>query len=402
MMAADFIKRYRLDPVYIDGQRCIEALMKDMKSGLEGLGTIPMNPSYLSLDITPRHGVPCCIMDAGGTNLRTASAVFQDDGQCILSDFSKTSMLGMEQELSFREFYNQLAAYAHRTGHPELVGFCFSYNVEHNRNLDGILQSWCKEIRVPDAVGKPVGQSLCNAIGAECQKVHVVNDSTAALLGAHHRSNSVSIGVILGTGINICYGEKCKNIPKVPENLLSESMIISTEIGEFQGIPKTIFDASVIAESDEPEMAHAEKQCSGAYLGNLISKAWAQAAEEGILDISFRKGASLPEISSYLSGQECAIPPCPSAKIIAQTMIHRAAKIAAILTAGVILFRHRAGDVCTMVIEGSQFDKLTGFAAAYTAELASLLKPYQIGFQIFQAENNCLIGAALAAFAEPM
>ena len=72
---------------------------------------------------------------------------------------------------------------------------------------------------------------------------------------------------------------------------------------------------------------------------------------------------------------------------------------AAILTAGVILLRQKSGTCCTMVIEGSQYQKLTGFAPAYEAELQKLLDPEHISFTIVQTENSCLIGAALTAFA---
>lgn len=401
-MAADFIKHYRLDPGLIDGNHCVNALIHAMKQGLEQTGNIPMNPSYLSLDIQPTRDIPCCIIDAGGTNLRVGSAMFSADGKCTVSNIFKTPMLGLEYPLTCHDFYEKLAEKVYCSGHTERIGFCFSYNVEHNRSLDGILQSWCKEIRIPEAVGMPVGQSLRNAIGPNCEKVHVVNDSVAALLGGHYRNKDVTVGVILGTGINICYSEYCKNILKVPKDLLSDSMIISTEIGEFQGIPKTVFDEAVIAESDEPNMAHAEKQCSGAYLGDLISKAWIQAAEEGILNPVFCSSVTLPQISNYLEGTEATLPDCPAAKKITWTMICRAAKIAAILTAGVVLFRHSAGEVCTMVIEGSQFDKLTGFRDAYTSELDTLLTPHRVSYKIVQSENNCLVGAALSAFAKPM
>lgn len=401
-MPADFIKRYQLDPEIIDGQKAVSRLMAAMKLGLEGKGNIPMNPSYLSLDTHPLAGVPCCVMDAGGTNLRTASAVFQDNGQCVISDLSKTAMLAMDQELSHQEFYSKLAEYARAAGHSQRIGFCFSYNVEHQRTLDGILQSWCKEIRVPEAVGQPVGASLRKAIGDDCQTVHVVNDSTAALLGAHHQNQNISVGVILGTGINICYSEKCAHIAKIPDDLRCDTMIISTEIGEFKALPKSVFEQAVIDESDEPDMAHAEKQCSGAYLGDVISKAWHAAVQEGLLEACFSGPVTLPMISNYLLGDCSQLPDSSCAKQIASTLIRRAAKIAAILTAGVVLLSHEPGQHCTMVIEGSQYEKLTGFAAHYRKELTALLAPCQITYDIVQTEGSCLLGAALAAFAEPM
>ena len=397
-----FIETNQLHPSSIDGPACLNQLLRQMELGLAGQGNIPMIPSYLPLEIPPAAGEDCCVLDAGGTNLRYARAVFHADGSCTLQGLHKTAMPGTQGELTAQEFYRTLADYAKHTGSAHRVGFCFSYAVEQERNLDGTLLAWCKEVRVPDAPGKPVGASLRQAIGPECESVRVLNDSTAALLGAHSQDSQISLGLILGTGINICYEERCRNIPKVPVDLKKDAMIISTEIGEFQGFPKTPFDDAVITASDEPELAHAEKQCAGAYLGDLISLAWQSAAREGLIAPAFAVPASLPQISDCLAGVEGVFPEDPAAKKLAGTMIHRAAKIAAVLTAGPILRSCPEGTHCAMVIEGSQFHKLTGFAQSFLQELEELLRPYEIRVSIKTVENSCLIGAALAAFAEPM
>ena len=396
-----FIEKYGLSPDNVDGPGCLNTLLEQMSDGLAGQGNIPMIPSYLSLDTRPDIGVPCCVMDAGGTNLRIARAEFQAQGDCALTGLTRVPMPGTQGELSADEFYRALAQHGRITGSPERIGLCFSYNVMLERNLDGILQGWCKEVRVPDAPGKAVGASLANAIGPECHYVRVLNDSTAALLGAHYQNPQVTLGLILGTGINICYAEPCRQIPKVPQDLAANSMIISTEIGEFDGFPKTDFDAAVIAASDEPELAHAEKQCAGAYLGQVISKAWQAAAEEGLLPSEFLHPAELPLISDYLADTPVSLPKNSNAAELARTLIHRAAKIAAILTAGPIL-RSKPKDSCTLVIEGSQFHRLTGFGSYFQQELDALLIPYRISCTIATVENSCLLGAALAAFAQPM
>jgi hexokinase len=311
-------------------------------------------------------------------------------------------MPGTKGELTFEEFYGQLANFIQDSGCTEQVGLCFSFNVLLERNLDGILHSWCKEVRVPEAVGKRVGASVREALGTGCKSVRVLNDSTAALLGAHHMDPGIRVGLILGTGVNVCYPERCDAIPKEEKDLGADNMIICTESGEFRGMPKTAFDLQVIAASDEPEMAHAEKQCSGAYLGDLISAAWQAAAREGILEDGFQTVYTLPQISDYLAGAETSIPESEDAKAIARTMVHRAAKVAAILTAGPALRSCKAGETCTIVIEGSQYSRLTGFGDCFRQELEALLQPHGIGYAITQVENSCLLGAALAAFAEPM
>ena len=361
-----------------------------------------MIPSYLSFDIHPIAHSPCCAVDAGGTNLRTAQAVFSPDGKCQLRDIHKTHMPGTKEVLSCDAFYDRLAAYVKNSGVTERVGLCFSYNVILNRHLDGILHSWCKEVQVPDAPGKPVGASLQQAVGENCKHICVLNDSVAALLGGHSYDANVTLGLILGTGINICYSEQRDNIPKLPPDIQSDSMIISTEIGEFDGFPKSTFDDAVIKASNEPEMAHAEKQCASAYLGEVIQLAWQAAARARLIPECFLHPISLPEISSFLTKSSPSLPYDSGAAEIAATIIHRAAKIAAILTAGPLLKSCRSGSQCTMIIEGSQYWKLTGFAQCFDHELKEILSPYNIPFSVVKVDNSCLLGAALAAYANPM
>ena len=402
MRIRDFIETHNLSAHGIDPQSCLAQLLEEMALGLGGCGKLPMIPSYLPLDIQPSPEVPCCVMDAGGTNLRVARAVFSPEGTCRLEDIQKTAMPGTYGELSFDAFYNTLAAHARQTLAAERVGLCFSYNVILNRHLDGILDSWCKEVQVPDAPGKPVGASLQQAIGEDCRQICVLNDSVAALLGGRSHDPEVTLGLILGTGINICYCEQTRQIPKLPPDITSDSMIISTEIGEFDGFPKSTFDRAVIRDSDEPEMAHAEKQCAGAYLGQSIGLAWQAAARDGLIADAFLRPVTLPEISDYLGGASSSLPDDPGAVEIAVTMVHRAAKIAAILTAGAILKSGSAPRNCAMIIEGSQYWKLTGFAKWFDQELDAILAPYGIRISVTRVENSCLLGAALAAFASPM
>lgn len=402
MGVAEFIAKYDLSPERIDGVSCLKQLLEDMALGLAGKGNIPMIPSYLTPDISPAQGVDCCVLDAGGTNLRVAKARFDEAGECVFSHSVKTPMPGTQGELSAATFYEELASYVRSTGCPERVGLCFSYNVSIQRNLDGILDAWCKEVRVPDAPGKPVGSSLRRAIGADCGSVRVLNDSTAALLGAHGTDPDITVALILGTGINTCYVEQCREISKIPDDLRADSMIISTEIGEFRGIPQNLFEKAVIAASDDPALAHAEKQCAGAYLGHIICLAWQEAAKQKLLPSEFEKQVTLPQISDYLAENCSSIPDDLAAKEIARTMIHRAAKIAAILAVGTILRACREGAGCAMVIEGSQYEKLTGFGDCFRRELENLLAPKGISARIVRVENSCLIGAALAAFAETM
>lgn len=395
MKVAEFMMKHGAAAELIFGPESLTALQTAMDRGLAGKGNIPMLPSYLSGDIQVPEGAACAVLDAGGTNYRTALARYEA-GKWELSGLQVRPMPGTEGELDFSGFYEALAAPVRELGVCDRVGFCFSYNVTINRGLDGKLDFWCKEVRAPECVGRPVGASLKNVLGSTCSRVHVLNDSVAAMLGA----GDVQVGVILGTGINVCYSEKCGRISKITEELNADTMIISTEIGEFDGIPVSDFEQAVIDASDAPDSARAEKQCSGGYLGAVISRAWAAAAEEGLLPDSFREGnCDLASVSQILAGAaEHTLP--EEALEIARIAISRAAKIGAILCAAPILRTEMKNP--KVAVEGSQYWKLTGFQDAFHRELDELLKPYHVAYEIVRSENACLTGAARAAFAEPM
>ena len=89
-----FIETYQLAPECIEGPGCLDTLLEQMAEGLAGRGNIPMIPSYLSLDTQPEIGVPCCVLDAGGTNLRVARAEFQSPNNCSLSNITRVPMPG--------------------------------------------------------------------------------------------------------------------------------------------------------------------------------------------------------------------------------------------------------------------------------------------------------------------
>ena len=387
MTVTEFMERHGADHHAIDGRSCLRALLHQMDEGLAGRGPIPMLPSYLNTDIPVPLGAVCAVLDAGGTNLRTARARW-DGSRWALEGLRKQAMPGTGGMLSFDAFYAALAAPVQDLGAFDRVGFCFSYNVSLDRSLDGPLDFWCKEVQVPEAVGRPVGASLAKALGGG--SVHVLNDSVAAMLGAE----DVQVGVILGTGVNVCYLERCDAIGKVPGDLRAGSMIISTEVGEFGGFPRSEFEESAIAASDAPDSAPAEKQCSGGYLGDVIAAAWAAAREEGLLDTV--PAPDLGSVSRLLTDD-----PHSTAAQIAAAAIHRAAKIAAVLCAGPILRAARDTTTVRVAVEGSQYWRLTGFREAFHQELEALL-PEGIACRIVRSENACLIGAARAAWAEVM
>lgn len=402
MSVSDFLLNHNLSAGQICAANCLERLLKDMELGLRGEGNIPMIPSYLSASIAAPEDRSCCVLDAGGTNLRAGRAIFDARGNCRIENLTRVPMPGTQAPMGKEEFYAGVARLAQSTGAAERIGFCFSYNVLVEPTLDGVLLGWCKEVQIPDAVGHPVGALLKSALGDGCRSVHVLNDSVAAMLGASTPERTVQVGIILGTGINVCYEEKSSAILKIEAGHRS-SMIISTEVGEFDGFPKSDLDLALFQLTEDPRLAHGEKQCAGGYLGDLICLAWRQAAVEGLLEESFLDiQCSLPQISAMLEGEDSGIPRSEDARRIAEALIHRAAKIAAVLCAGPVLRCTENGGRVTIAVEGSQFYKLFGFRKHFQQELEGLLQDRGISFEFVHSENACLKGAALAAFSQPV
>lgn len=395
-MIHEFLNRHGALPEQICGREAVDLLLTAMEEGLAGRGNIPMLPAFLPPLISAPRNESCCVVDAGGTNLRIAPARFDEEGRCNVGAFRKQPMPGSLGRVSRDEFFQGLAQAIKECGETERIGFCFSYNVDMDADLDGRLIAWCKEIDAPEVVGVRVGAALRQAMGKDC-RVHVLNDSVAAMLGA---AEPVKVGIILGTGVNVCYPESCGNITKLKKRY-KDSMIISTEVGEFSGIDASTFDEAVIASTDDPTLARAEKQCAGGYLGDTICHCWCQAAREGLLPESFLEAVwSLAEISGYLAGEQTSIPEDENAKELASALIQRSAKIAAILCAGPILRCSEPGEEVPAAVEGSQYWLLSGFRDAFHQAMEALLPDRKV--RIIKTENACLRGAALAAFAEPM
>ena len=83
MTALEFMARWGADAGAIDGKACLQALSRQMDEGLAGRGKIPMLPSDLSTKIAVPEGAVCAVLVAGGTNLRTARAVW-DGNACLI------------------------------------------------------------------------------------------------------------------------------------------------------------------------------------------------------------------------------------------------------------------------------------------------------------------------------
>ena len=291
--AARFLARHGMDAGGMDFSALRALWLDAMERGLRGeAGTMHMLPAFVRPDCESRDGDPVLVMDAGGTNLRTALVRLTPGGMETLY-FSKTAMPGSRGPLTADEFFTMLARQllpvADRAPRACL---CFSYPCRIRPDGDGELIGLCKELQVTGAEGALVCARLeaaLQALGAPgARRWRLINDTVAALLGAVAMAPAGRyggfIGFILGTGVNLSYGEPASRITKSPEAMRQDGrMAVNTESGCFSGLPQGSVDRALDAASSLPGDHLAEKMISGGYLPDILYGTLQTAEHEGLL-----------------------------------------------------------------------------------------------------------------------
>lgn len=413
----DFLKKYQMTSSDIDTKSTLNVFNEEIIKGLEidapvSVCSIPMIATFLNPNIDIRKNEKVIVVDAGGTNLRVGIAYF-DGKNWQLDKVREDKMPGIDREYSSEEFFNYIA----KRMEPLLdearnIGFCFSYRVKMNKDLDGSLIAWAKEIKAKEVVGKYVGRELLAAIKKYSnveREIVVLNDTTAVLLGGmtldKEKKYQKYIGAIYGTGFNCCYMEDVKNIKKI-NDVNQEMMIINTETGNFKGFKRGEFDNELNNESSIINEALTEKMSSGRYLATLIYKATVKAIEEGLLDKNTKlpdfSDFDLPLVSKYLANINDDLTKCFTSlqdveifKDICFSLIDRASKVVA-TTISAFAIKSNVKEI-GIIIEGSTFYKLPTFKDLFNKYLKEILSQYDISYELFDGRDKILIGAALAS-----
>ena len=268
----------------IDRQGMISTFLGEMEKGLKGEeSSLRMIPAYVGVNGKIPSGSKAAVLDAGGTNFRSAVVSIPPR----VEDRVNQPMPGSRDEVSEEEFYQAFAAELKRVAPKATVdkfGWCFSYNADVTPELDARLNCWTKGIKAPAIVGQYVGAELLKRMGGG--SVAIVNDTVATLLAAKavegDRTYSSYIGFILGTGTNTAYVERNSNITKVAGLDRSGSMIINAESGSFDKLERSKFDLAMDAKQMDPGHNPLEKMIAGGYLGAVGLEVYKAAAKEGM------------------------------------------------------------------------------------------------------------------------
>lgn len=412
MTANDFLKLHKQSADNIDVAGSLAEFHKQMQLGLSGqTGSLPMIPTYLmNVDRSKiKTGEKNILIDAGGTNFRSAIGYFDEQGSVHIDNLRKTIMPASDRFLTKAEFYSTIAGNISRLlPHAKNIGFCFSYQVDMGKDVDGTVVMFSKEVKAPEVVGTKVGQETlvaCKEYSDTERKIAILNDTVATLLGGMANTSeqfSAYLGYIYGTGTNVCYIENTANITKV-KDLPAGNMLVNTECGNFDGFVQGDFDKVTIARTAVPDKQLFEKMTSGKYLADIIYEAFRQAQAEGAFSgEAALQPFTLKDVSDFLSGSEfygmfTNEQDVAFATEICYELIRRAALLGAIANSALAIASCQDKSLpVAIVCEGTTFNKLPNYRKYFEEYLSAILGSRGISYKILQGEELNLIGTLMA------
>ena len=241
--------RHGMNADRVELERYSKAFCECMERGLgENQEKVPMIPTYLRLAGQLPKNKKAAVIDAGGTNYRTALISFGDRG-CSIENIERSPMPGTLLPAHWSDFIKRTAsAIEPLLSETDLIGFCFSYPAEVTPDIDSRVLGLTKQVKLLGAQGRLLGADLNTELerrGLGKKKIVVLNDTPATLLGGSAMLDRECyggfIGMVAGTGTNTC----CM----LPERRISKlglhgggKMLVNLESGSFDGFPRGDFD----------------------------------------------------------------------------------------------------------------------------------------------------------------
>ena len=426
--AITFLNKYGMDSASTDLKQTVNLFMGEMEKGLAGPSSIAMFPTFLETDNPIPVGKKVVVIDAGGTNLRTALVSFDRNYKPVIENFKKYPMPGTGGAVSKDEFFGTLADYiADLVPRGEKIGFCFSYPTVMYPNKDGRLTKFSKEVECPDVHGEMIGENLLATLKkkgvGENPEIVILNDTVATLLTGMisfpEQSFSGYIGYIFGTGINGCYVESNGAILKQEGLDPEHSQVINTECGSFGLPPQGDIDKALDAGTNNPGSYLLEKMTSGGYLGLVVTRTLEQALKDGLFSdkasaaIESAGRLSTKDADDYIHNphngdnvlvkvlEGCSDEDRELLFHIIDDLTNRAARLAASALSGIVLKSGKglsALEPLCLTVDGTTFYVSYHFKSRFEQYMREILSgEWQRYFEITRVDDAPLLGAAIAA-----
>lgn len=412
--SAEFMVRHGMNADRVELDTYSRAVYEMMQSGLkEKQEAVPMIPTYLRGEKQVPRDRKVAVIDAGGTNFRTALVSFTKEGAQI-EMLEKHDMPGAKEPADWSEFIAHTAkCVLPLMEEAEAIGFCFSYPAEVTPELDSRILNLTKQVEIHGAEGKLLGADLMaelKRMGVPEKKIVVLNDTPATLLGGSALLKKSMyggfIGLVAGTGVNSCCMLPDGKIEKLGIKG-TEKMLINLETGSYCGFPRGDFDVEMDSALSDVGKSTGEKMSSGRYIGPLCLKTLQAAAEEGVFHdkgkefVESLKFLDTPTADKWGSGKlpkgivgEDAV----NLVYIINEIFDRAARCVACILCGILMFTGEGAEkpVC-IAVDGSLYKKsrlfkplLEDCMAIYAEEIMGRK------YEFVTADEATMLGAAAA------
>ncbi|XP_052600831.1 hexokinase HKDC1 [Peromyscus californicus insignis] len=268
-----------------------------LKKQTHALATVKMLPTFV-------YGMPdgtekgkFLALDLGGTNFRVLLVKIRS-GRRSVRMYNKIFAIPLEiMQGTGEELFDHIVQciadfldYMGLKGAQLPLGFTFSFPCRQTCIDKGTLVGWTKGFKATDCEGEDVVDMLREAIKRrnefDLDIVAIVNDTVGTMMTCGYEDPNCEIGLIAGTGSNVCYMEEMRNIELVEGD--KGRMCINTEWGGFgdNGCLDDIctqYDKEVDEGSLNSGKQRYEKMTSGMYLGEIVRQILIDLTRQGLL-----------------------------------------------------------------------------------------------------------------------
>ncbi|XP_058552534.1 hexokinase HKDC1 [Neofelis nebulosa] len=261
------------------------------------LATVKMLPTYVCGMPDGTEKGKFLALDLGGTNFRVLLVKIRS-GRRSVRMYNKIFAIPLEiMQGTGEELFDHIVQciadfldYMGLKGAQLPLGFTFSFPCRQTSIDKGTLIEWTKGFKATDCEGEDVVDMLREAIKRrnefDLDIVAIVNDTVGTMMTCGYEDPNCEIGLIAGTGSNMCYMEEMKNIELVEGD--EGKMCINTEWGGFGDNGciddiRTQYDKKVDEGSLNPGKQRYEKMTSGMYLGEIVRQILIDLTKHGLL-----------------------------------------------------------------------------------------------------------------------
>jgi len=412
-------------------RRLKAAMGREMDAGLSGRkSSLAMLQAYCDAASGKEKGFfPA--LDLGGTNFRVMMVKLFGGGKKPEVVAEAKYKLTQEQISGTGDMlFDAIAGYlkkfvkGNKFTSEYALGYTFSFPVKLLGIDEGILMRWTKDFSATGVIGKKVVALQHRAMaGLGLDNVKIValaNDTVGTLQTQAVIDPNCIMGVILGTGFNICVRVASKRIRKGVDGYKGKCMIINMESGNFdKALPITAYDRQLDRESGNKGHQLAEKMISGKYLPQVV-----RLLVKDLVKKDKMFGGRLPEVFRHkdtfqafymdtlesgsekevnklarqIFGRALTVEERLVMAMVCHSVARRSARVSAALIAGALTrVAKRSKNKVTVAIDGSLFEKYPGYHRMLENAIREIEGAAGRGISLKLTKDGSGIGAAVIA-----